>query len=373
MVQINSKSFQQIVADQAAAMQATARRSLDFGRGSLLLMLARASASVGLWLQAQIFKVLSATRLTTSSGSDVDSFVEDFGMPRIKAVSAKGEVRIGRYTEGLVSSIPVGALIRTGDAQTSFTVSADPDHLLWDPAIPGYRLPATTLSTLVPVEAVSPGLGGNVEVGTISLLSTPITGVDYAINESPIRGGEEAEGDDSVKKRFPLYIGSLSQGTYQAIMYAISQVKASLAFSILEGEDAAPYGTDFVAVINNGSTTPDQSLINEIARVISPVRALGVSWTVIWSTVARADVTMFISTELARDKAQASADAAKAITAYISTLQMGEVLPYSRLANIAYLSNPKITNVVGVTLNGGVSDLVPAKTEVVNPGTISVA
>lgn len=373
MVEINSKSFQQLVSDQAAATQAEAKRTLDYGRGSILLMLARSFASIGLWMQAQIFKVLSATRLTTSVKEDVDSFVEDFGMPRIREVFATGEVRFGRYSIGYTAFIPVKAMVRTGDAQLTFLVAANDTHPMWDGDRQGYVLPSAVMSTLLPVIASTAGPGSNVDPGTISLLSSPIVGIDYVINETSMSGGVEAERDDQVKKRFPLYIGSLSKGTDEAIGYAVSQVKSGLAFTAIEGSDAEPYGVDFVVVINDGSGAPNASLISQVSDAVSQTRALGVSWAVIWSSTRLANVSMAISTEYTRDKPAAVAAVQTALKEYIDGLGMGERLPYTRLAEIAYRASSKVTNVTGVVLNGGTSDLIPTKVEVIDPGSISVS
>ena len=48
-----------------------------------------------------------------------------------------------------------------------------------------------------------------------------------------------------------------------------------------------------------------------------------------------------------------------AILACVNGLPDRALLPYSRLAMVAYMVDPFITNVTGVALNGGTADLVP--------------
>jgi hypothetical protein len=54
-------------------------------------------------------------------------------------------------------------------------------------------------------------------------------------------------------------------------------------------------------------------------------------------------------------------------------LDINGVLPFSRLVQVAYGASPYITNVTGVTLNGGTADIVPAAQTRVIPGTIAIA
>lgn len=80
---LNTKTFDQLVSDQANAMQGVARILLDFTDGSDFLATVQANAGNSLWLQALITALLAVARLQTSSGSDVDSFVEQFFLSRL--------------------------------------------------------------------------------------------------------------------------------------------------------------------------------------------------------------------------------------------------------------------------------------------------
>ena len=83
-------NFQGIVQQSAAAMQSAASSLLNLTPGSVLLAILEANASVVLWIEYLIFQVLQVTRLATSSGTDVDTFVNDFTMERLPAVPSSG-------------------------------------------------------------------------------------------------------------------------------------------------------------------------------------------------------------------------------------------------------------------------------------------
>jgi uncharacterized phage protein gp47/JayE len=60
------------------------------------------------------------------------------------------------------------------------------------------------------------------------------------------------------------------------------------------------------------------------------------------------------------------------ITNYINSLTIGELLPLSRLAQVAYDASGAVINVTQVQINGGSADLVAAGTGIIKTGTVSV-
>ena len=66
----------------AAATQSASRQPLDLSTGSTLRAILEANASIGLWLQWLILRVLQTTRAASSTDNDLDSWVADFGLSR---------------------------------------------------------------------------------------------------------------------------------------------------------------------------------------------------------------------------------------------------------------------------------------------------
>jgi hypothetical protein len=82
MASISTLTFTSLVTQIAETIQASAASAnfnfLDFSQGSVLRAIAEATASMGIWLQAEVLQLLTTTRLSTCSGNDVDTFVGDY-------------------------------------------------------------------------------------------------------------------------------------------------------------------------------------------------------------------------------------------------------------------------------------------------------
>ncbi len=80
-------------------MTANATTITNFGEGSVVRVLFESVAGRMDYFTAQMRKILRLCRLSTSFGTDVDSFTDDFGMdPRLDAIKTTGVVRFTRYS-----------------------------------------------------------------------------------------------------------------------------------------------------------------------------------------------------------------------------------------------------------------------------------
>lgn len=378
MADVAVKAFSELVGDQAAAIQGSAAArgvALDFSEGSVLRALAESNASVALWLQALVLQVLALTRASTSEGADLDTWAADFGVTRLGAAYAAGDVTFSRYTPTAPAVVPVGALVRSADGAWTYAVIADTARAAWTPASNGYTIPAGTPSLALPVRATAAGVGGNAAAGTITLLASSIPGVDYVSNVSALTGGVDAESDAAMRARFVLWLGSLARATKAAIGYAISQVQAGLTYSIVESEN--PDGSvnlgHFYVVVDDGTGAPSGTLIANVAAAVEAYRALGISYAVIAPTLVSANVSMTVGIAAGAYAPTERAKAAAALTAYINGLALGAPLPFTRLAQVAYDASPNITSVSSVLLNGGTADITATAKQVVRAGAVTVS
>lgn len=374
-MQLNLRTFDAIVTSAAAAVQGAAQQVLDLTVGSVLRAVLEANAGLGLWLQWLILQVLRTTRAATSSGPDLDTWVADFGLTRLPAVAATGSVTFARFVPVTAALVPVGTLVRTSDGSQSFAVIADPTNAAFNATMNGYTLAAGTASVTVPVQAVVAGSAGNVLAGTISLIAAAIPGVDTVSNAAPMLGGLDGEMDAALRARFAAFLNSRSQATPVAVGYAITTVQQGLQYTIQENVSQAGIvqpGT-FVVTVDDGSGNPPAALLTAVSNAIEAVRPLGSLWTVVLPTVATANVAMTITTAPGATHATVAAAVSAALTAYLDTLPVGATLPWSRLAQVAYGASASVTNVTGVTLNGGTADLVSGQGGVVKAGTVVVS
>lgn len=369
---LNTKTFDQLVADQVTAIQAACLSLIDFTIGSILRAIVESNSQVAIWVQGLILQVLAMTRAATSSGTDLDSWAADFNFYRNIGNASSGLVTFSRFTATAAAFIPVGTQIQTSDASPeTFAVIADPTNVMWNASRNGYDLPGGIVSISVPVLALAIGAAGNVLAGQCNILTGSISGVDTVANANAFVNGADPETDPAFRTRFVAYIGSLSKATKNAISYAISTVQAGITFTLTENLNFAGASQPgyFYAVVDDGTGSPPSSLLTAIYAAVDPVRGFTISFGIFAPSLVTASVVMTVTS--ANHAADAAA-AQLAINAYITALGMGQGLPYSRLSQIAYDSSPTITNVTAVTLNGATADLSATNKQRIMPGTITV-
>jgi len=373
-MQLQLRTFDTIVASAAAAVQGAAATLLDLTVGSVLRAVLEANAGLGLWLQWLILQVLQTTRASTSAGSDLDSWMADFGLTRLPAVTASGSATFARFSPVTTALVPVGTLVVTADGSQSFAVATDTTNAAWSAAQNGYVIAAGIAAVTVAVSATAAGSGGNVQAGAIGLIQAALPGVDTVSNAAPTAGGLDAESDAALWARFSAYLVSLFKATTAAVGYAVASVQQGLQYTIQE--NVAPGGATqpgcFIVTVDNGTGAPPSTLLTAIGSAIEQVRPLGSVWTVVGPTVSTANVYMAITTAPTATHATVTAQVAAALTAFGNALPVGAPLPWSRLAQVAYDASASVTNVSGVLLNGGTADIVPGVGGVVKAGGVVV-
>jgi uncharacterized phage protein gp47/JayE len=375
MTDLQTKNFNTLVSEQVATIQGGASALVDFTIGSILRAIVEAYAAVALWLQGLILQVLALTRAATSSGSDLDSWVADFGLTRLPAAFASGQVTFSRFTSTLQAVVPIGAIVQTADGSQQYAVTVDTTNAAYSASQGGYVIPAGTPSVIVPVQALTAGTGANAAAGGINTLGQAIAGVDTVSNASPFENGQNAESDAALRTRFINYLASLSKATKAAVGYAISSVQTGLTYQLVENEnfDGTAHIGFFYVVIDDGSGDPSDALVAAVYAAIDAVRPVSVNFAVFKPTVETANVVMTVKLAAGYDIYTTPALVQAAITNFIDSQPLGTTLAWSRLIQIAYDASPGVIGVSNYTLNGGTSDLTASANQVIKSGTITVA
>jgi uncharacterized phage protein gp47/JayE len=374
MASLQTYSFSAIVSNIATATQAAASSLLDYTVGSVLLAIAQATAGVTLWLQAIILQVLTLTRASTSQGSDLDSFMADYGVTRLAAVAATGVVTFSRFTATQQATVPAGSTVQTADGTQSFTVTIDTTNAAWNAGLNAYVLAANTSSVSVPVQASVAGSGGNVQSGTITVITAPIPGVDTVTNASGFTNGIDAESDPALRTRFVLYLASLSKATKTAVGYAVTSTQQGLDYTITENYDyngTLDYGY-FYVVVDDGTGYPPSNLLTNVSNAVDAVRPLCSRFAVFAPVVLTANVTMVLTTAAGFTHGTVIGNVATALQNFINALTIGFSLPYTQLASLAY-DVPGVTNVTGILLNSATSDLTADAQHKILCGTLVIS
>lgn len=378
---LSLQNFSTLVQNMAAAVQSSAAALIDLTVGSPLRAILEANASIALWLQWLILQVLALTRLATSAGPDVDSWVGDFSLARLPAVAATGSVTYSRFSTAAASLVPLGALVKTLDGTRVFNVARDATNAAWNGST-GYAVAIGAASVTVPVVDVttdalnnpSIGAAGNVAAGAIGLIASTVA-MDTVTNAAPFTTGIDAESDTALRARFANYIQTRSRATPPAIGFAISQVQQGLQYTIAENTTAlgAYQPGNFVVTVDDGSGAPASTLLANVSAAINLYRPIGSTWVVQAPTVTTATITLTITCSPTAAKTAALLLAVEAaVIAYVDGLPDGATLPYSRIAMAAYMADPSIVDVTGVTLQGGTADLVPGISGVIKATLASV-
>jgi uncharacterized phage protein gp47/JayE len=379
-------NFQAIVSQSAAAVQAKSTKLLNLTVGSVLRSLLEASASIGLWIQYLIVQIWLGERLATASGTDVDSFVNDFLMTRLPAAPATGFVTFSRAstsTSGLITPYfglsgavdTSGVQVQTADGSVSFGVSTDTSNVAWNASLGGYLVGVGISSLDLPVTCLTSGVSGNVQAGTISLIATATPfAADTVTNAAPYENGADQETDDAVRSRFKNYINTRALGTQAAVDYAISTVQPGLTWKNVPNSDAAGNFVpgNFVVVVDDGTGAPPASVLSAVFAAVDAVRPIGSTFTVIPPTVVTVTVSLSITVGTGGIKTVLQGEVENNILDYIDALPVGSGMPYSVLAKLAWDTDPSITNVTAILLNGGTADVPASISQVIKAGTVAI-
>lgn len=372
---LSTQDFPTLTRNAVTAIQGAARGLVDLTIGSILRSVVEANSTVVLWLQGLVLQLLATTRAATSSLTDLDSFMFDYGVTRLAAVAASGPVTFARFTPTAQAVVPVGSVVLTADGTQSFTVTLDLTNAAYSAALGGFVIAAGVSSINVTVVAATAGIIANAVAGQIALISGAISGVDTVTNAAAFANGVDPESDVALRARFITYIASLSKATKTAVGNAITSLKQGVVYSLTENVTYAGTAQSgfFYVVIDDGSGAPPSTLLSSAFNAIDAVRPVATTFAVFSPVVVSATIAMTVTTATGYAHTATAALAATAISSYVNTLALGQALSFSRLAQLAYDASPGITNVTGITLNGAALDLAATAQQVIKTSSVSVA
>jgi uncharacterized phage protein gp47/JayE len=372
-MQLPLQSFSGLITQMAAGVQGAANQLIDLSVGSVLRALLESCASIALWMQWLILQVLTMTRAATSAGADLDTWMADFSLVRLPGAVASGAVIFSRYTSGVATTIPVGAMVQTSDGTQNFTVIAAPGYPNWNGS-DGYSLAATAPSVAAPVQALLSGSAGNIQAGTIGILTTAIPAVDTVSNVQAFAGGMDAETDAALRARFQFYINSRSLATMGAVLFAVASVQQGLRYMVFENQDAngAVAPGNFAVTVDNGTGFPPAPLISSVQAAVNAVRPIGSVFSVLGPVVAQVSVSLTLETSNPAAEPGIAAIAAASIRNWINGLPIGGTLAISKIDALAHGADSSVLSVTNVTINGGTTDLTASPTGVLIAASITV-
>lgn len=354
MATLPTRSFDQIVTNISTGIQGRSARLVDFSKGSPLRAIAEGFAGLFLWFQALVLLLLQASRLSTASNEDVDTFTGDFQVYRLRAQAASGIAILSRTTVGNTTVfIPVDSLFQTQGGDQKYKVTANATFTGWSADLNGYTLAANTQSIQVPIKAVTAGAASNVIAGVINQFASPLTGLDTVTNPVALLNGFDSEPDQRLKDRFAAFILGLSRGDYFGTEYAILSIGISVQWTLTEDYDYAGNWRPgyYYVVADDGSGAPSADFMTAVTAAVNAVRPLGVQAGCFPPLVSYAVVSMIVQTAAGYDHNTVCGLVAQAIEDNINLLGLGNGLDFAILSSWAY-TVPGVTRVTAVLLNG---------------------
>lgn len=377
--------FQQLFATQYSAVAAIPANT---NPGSTLGAIANADAILALNVQGELIYINGISRLATSFGADVDSFVNPFNVFRIQSGPSAGAVTCSTPSVATAQVVvPVGGIFSTANGLL-FQIVADPTNstTFFNAGLNGYVIAIGTSSCNVLVVCLTPGSIGNVQAGQISQIfgtsTTPsLAGISSVSNAAAFTSGIDVETDAALKTRFALLMSTGPVATANAFAAAILAVQAGLTYTIGDAVTnlnvAAPgFVSVFVNVNGSGVAAPG-SLITAVQNsLVNNVKAAGI-------TVNTYGPTLVAVTAAANLKIAAGFTAATVVAAALANLQTylnGIGLDPKGAPTLAEISEsyvvlrttPGVANVTGLQLNSGTVDVAAAFGNQIIAGSITL-
>lgn len=375
------KNFDDLVDMQVTAIQAASTTTIDFSVGSIELANVESNAGVVLSLEAVITylyayanAITSASNDPTINNPDLDRWMAQFKFLRLPADYATTNLTFSRASTTQQAIIEIGSQVTTNISNIIFAVTLDTTNPAYNVDYNGYVLPAGQSSVTVPSQCTQAGTIGNVAANQLTFLSTAVPYVDNVTNPTAAVNGENIENDQHYLARFQLYINSLSKAIKAAIEAAIEGVQDGIQYNLIENKNyslATQLGF-FMAIIDDTTGTPPDSLVTAVNNAISAVRGLAIKWGVYKTVPITVTITANLLIDPAYDATQLVAAAVTALQTYIKNLEPGDSLEYTKLPNVMYVVSQGILNINNLLVNGATADITPTAVQSVKPGTITL-
>lgn len=287
-------------------------------------------------------------------GNFIDDHAETYGLVRKPSIAATGTVRFTGV---------VGSPIATGTQVGTAPSDPDDDSIVY----------ATTASGVIPgggyidlpVQAALEGTDGNVAVGVVSLLLSPIGGISAVSNVTAMSSGEDTESDTDLQNRVLIEIAStVGSGTVS------DYTRWALAFEGVGNVTVQPLwagaGTVRVVVTDTNNQPVSNAVVAGLQAELDPVgnagmgqglAPIGAVVTVSTPTFyyANAQATIVHQTGYSLDGAGGTiatrASIVAAITAYVDALTPGSAVVLNRIVYEA-LTVPGVVDVTSPQLAG---------------------
>ncbi len=193
----------------------------------------------------------------TTHGEYLDRKGQEMGISRRPAVSAAGILTV---------TGEVGAIIPTG-TQVNTPSTDNAPAVFFKTAQDAVIGPNGSVD--VPIEAVEPGVSGNVASGAIILLAEPVPGVTAVINKDATTGGLDEEDDEPYRNRM-LEAADKDEGDGNISDYEIwTKEVPGVGYVLVDPLWHGP-NTVRIVILDQGGNIPSENLVNAVQEHLDP-------------------------------------------------------------------------------------------------------
>lgn len=367
-------TFQQLFQVAATAYANAAQLPAELDELSTVGAILLAVSKAGEQLDNQVQTVNDVARIQTSSGPDLDTAVTPFGVARIGAVAATGQVTI-TLPSALPSaqSFPPGYIVQTASGVQYVVVSSVLSNFIGS----AYVVPAGATSFTVAIECLTPGAIGNAQAGQINSTFSGVGAnqtltIQSVTNAAALTNGSDVEQDQPLRDRFTLEVASGRVGTVNAILAAIASVRTGLTYQVGEyiNADGSAHAAHVTIVVDllGSSSGPPAALLTEVGvaidggiygtKVYPPVRSAGMTRSIVAPTEVPINVVANLKLAYGAVSATVIAAATAAMNVYLNNFALSvtntpTIVSYAQIiAQLLEVSG--VADLSGVTINSGV-------------------
>ena len=273
------------------------------------------------WLWRQAFP-------QTATGEQLDRHGAQRGVARQGAEKAQGVVSFSRYLPlEFDLTIPQGTVCAaSGEEAVEYETLA--------PA----TLPAGDLTVDVAVQAVLGGSGGNAAPGYVNTLVTPVTGIEYVVNQAAFTGGRDPEGDEAYRERI-LEAYQRCATTGNAGFYEGEARKVPGITKVQALPRANGVGTVTVFAWGEGAA-PGAAVLDQLEAELQAQREIGVTVTVAAATPLPVNVSANVRPQTGADFQQVKTAVEAALDSWFAGLGIACPVTLADLSRVILGAGP---------------------------------
>lgn len=259
------------------------------------------------WLKNQMFP-------HTATGEYLDRYALQRGLSRKQGVKAVGEIEF--YLAELSKNdveIPKGTICATrGEDSVRFITTES------------VTIKSGRLATLAPIEALNIGKNGNVAAKEITVLVTPVVGIDHIQNDYKMTDGSDEENDEQLRLRVLDSYVNIPNGTNKAFYKKSAlEVEGVSAVGVIPKNRGV--GTvDVFVMSQNGE--PSDALLNKVKEHLSELREINVDIEVKPLQKSGVNVYAYLGIKKGYDFETVRENCNASLNEYFSLLDAGETV-----------------------------------------------